>query len=128
MGLKTFRVWIRYDGGAYAGWQVQPHATTVQGVLERAAQHLNGEPTRVLGAGRTDAGVHAFAQAARLTTSRAVDEKKLPHALNTALPEDVVVFRADEVDSGFHPIRDARAKHDRHRADTDLSGRVLRPP
>lgn len=109
-----FCITVAYDGTAYAGWQVQPGATTVQGVLERSAERINGEPTTVLGAGRTDAGVHARGQAARFGTSRDLDENKVPHALNAHLPEDVVVIDAREVDPGFHPIRDARAKRYRY--------------
>ena len=111
---STFRIRVAYDGTGYAGWQVQPDATTVQGVLERAAERLNGEPTRILGAGRTDAGVHAFAQAARFTTSRSLDANRVPGALNAFLPEDVAVRGATRVNAGFHPIRDARGKHYRY--------------
>ncbi|MHC4224428.1 MAG: tRNA pseudouridine(38-40) synthase TruA [Planctomycetota bacterium] len=111
---RTFRITIAYEGTAYAGWQVQPNATTVQSVLERAAEAINGEPTSVLGAGRTDAGVHAKGQAARLTITRDIDAPRLPHALNAKLPEDVVVRRAEPVDADFHPIRDATAKHYRY--------------
>ncbi|MHC4934481.1 MAG: tRNA pseudouridine(38-40) synthase TruA, partial [Planctomycetota bacterium] len=111
---RTFRITIAYEGTAYAGWQVQPNATTVQGVLERAAEAINGEPTSVLGAGRTDAGVHARGQAARVTIARDIDPERLPHALNANLPEDVVVRHAKPVTADFHPIRDAIAKHYRY--------------
>lgn len=112
--MTTFLITVAYDGTAYAGWQVQPHAATVQGVLEQAARLLNGEETTVLGAGRTDAGVHARGQAARFTTRRNIDATRVPAALNAHLPEDVAVVAAREVDAGFHPIRDARAKHYRY--------------
>lgn len=114
MGLRTFRLTLAYDGTAYAGWQVQPDVATVQGVLEHAAERLNGEPTSVLGAGRTDAGVHARGQVARFLTGRDLGAAQVPRALNAFLPEDVVVQRADEVGSDFHPIRDARRKHYRY--------------
>ena len=105
---------MAYDGTAYAGWQVQPHALTVQEVLERAAEAINGEKTGVAGAGRTDAGVHARGQAARFATRRDLDERTVPRALNSRLPEDVVVVGAREVGERFHPIRDARLKHYRY--------------
>jgi len=115
MGLnKSFGITIAYVGTAYAGWQVQPDQATVQGVLERAAERLNGEPTRILGAGRTDAGVHAIAQVARFTTPRSLTAHQVPRALNAFLPEDVSVQRAVAVDPEFHPIRDAVAKHYRY--------------
>jgi len=112
--LKTFRLTLAYDGTAYAGWQVQPDVATVQGVLERAAERLNGEPTPVLGAGRTDAGVHARGQVARFSTGRDLTAANVPRALNAFLPEDIAVQRADEVGVDFHPIRDARRKHYRY--------------
>lgn len=115
MGLtRFFRITIAYEGTAYAGWQLQPGAATVQGVLEQAAECLNGEPTRIQGAGRTDAGVHALGQAARFSTQRTLDAARVPHALNAYLPEDVVVRAAAEVPGAFHPVRDARAKHYRY--------------
>jgi tRNA pseudouridine38-40 synthase len=112
--LNTFRLTLAYDGTAYAGWQVQPGVVTVQGVLEHAAERLNGEPASVLGAGRTDAGVHARGQVARFATARDLDAAQVPRALNAFLPEDVVVRRADAVGADFHPIRDARRKHYRY--------------
>jgi tRNA pseudouridine38-40 synthase len=114
VGLNLFCITVAYDGTAYAGWQVQPNAATIQGVLERAAEELNGEPTSVLGAGRTDAGVHARGQAARFSTGRGLSAAKVPAALNAHLPEDVVVTAARAVEPGFHPIRDAVAKHYRY--------------
>lgn len=114
MGLTTFRLTVAYDGTAYAGWQVQPDVATIQGTLERAAERLNGEPTRILGSGRTDAGVHARGQAARFTTPLNLTAAKVPHALNAFLPEDIVVIGAKEVSAEFHPIRDAAAKRYRY--------------
>lgn len=114
MELTTFRITVAYDGTAFGGWQVQPGATTVQGVLEAAAAALNGRPTRVSGAGRTDAGVHAHGQVARVDIDRSIDAERLPLALNAHLPEDVVVWRAEAVSPEFHPVRDAVAKHYRY--------------
>ena len=111
---RTFRITVAYDGTAYAGWQVQPNAATVQGVLELAAERLNGRPASVLGAGRTDAGVHARGQAARFACFRDIAAERIPAALNAFLPEDVVVTGAVEVSAEFHPIRDATAKHYRY--------------
>ena len=112
--MKVFRITVAYEGTAYAGWQVQPGAATIQGVLETAAEGLNGEPTRILGAGRTDAGVHALGQAARFESLRDLTAERVPHALNARLPEDVTVCGAREVAQDFHPIRDAVAKHYRY--------------
>ncbi len=109
-----FRIIVAYDGTAYHGWQVQPDQPTVQGELERAAERLNGEPTRILGAGRTDAGVHARGQAARFLTTRNLVAAEVPRALNAFLPSDVVVRGAVAVRPGFHPIGDAREKRYRY--------------
>jgi tRNA pseudouridine38-40 synthase len=115
MGLRrTFHITVAYDGTGYGGWQVQNDVATVQGVVERAAEAVNGSFERVLGAGRTDAGVHARAQAARFRTERDLNAQRVPHALNAHLPEDVVVNGAREVSKDWHPIGDAIAKSYRY--------------
>jgi tRNA pseudouridine38-40 synthase len=93
---------------------VQEGAATVQGVLEGAGERLNGRWGRVLGASRTDAGVHARGQVARFRTPRDLPAARVPHALNAHLPEDVVVVSAREVAPEFHPIRDAASKRYRY--------------
>jgi tRNA pseudouridine38-40 synthase len=105
-----FRLTVAYDGTSYAGWQAQQGPSTVQGVLERAAERLNGEPTPVPGASRTDKGVHARGQACRFTTPHDLPAGRVPRALNGFLPDDVVVTAAVDAPPGFHPVRDARAK------------------
>ncbi|MHC4938802.1 MAG: tRNA pseudouridine(38-40) synthase TruA [Planctomycetota bacterium] len=112
--MKTFCIRLSYDGTRYAGWQRQSNAPSIQGTLEAAAEAINGEPTPVLGAGRTDAGVHARDQAARFRTPRDLDERAVPRALNAHLPGDIVVHHARQVDEGFHPIGDAVGKHYRY--------------
>jgi len=112
--LKTFCIRVAYRGTRYAGWQRQTNALSIQAVLEAAAEAVNGEPSPVLGAGRTDAGVHARAQAARFRTPRDLDARGVPHALNAHLPDDIVVHGAQEVGEAFHPIGDAIRKHYRY--------------
>lgn len=112
---RVFRITVAYDGTSYGGWQAQEGVATVQGVLEAAGRALNGEETcRILGAGRTDAGVHARGQAARFETGRAIAAERVPHALNAHLPGDVVVTAAAPAEPGWHPIRDATGKHYRY--------------
>lgn len=98
---------LQYDGGAFAGWQRQKSDRTVQAELEAALERLTGAATTVLGAGRTDAGVHAMGQAA----AAAVPDKWLPdelvRALNALLPSDVWVSSAQRMRPGFNPRRDA---------------------
>jgi len=114
VSVKTFCIRIAYDGSAYSGWQRQSNAPSIQAALETAAEAVNGAVSPVLGAGRTDAGVHARGQAARFRTDRDLDAHSVPLALNRHLPDDIVVFAAQEVEAGFHPIGDAIGKHYRY--------------
>src|SRR5262249_19319671 len=99
-----------YDGTAYAGWQVQPAADTVQGHLLEAARELLGPETRVIGASRTDAGVHALGQVASLATMSALRPSAVLGALHAALPADIRVRSVSEAPSGFDARRHARRK------------------
>ena len=83
---------ISYRGTAYAGWQRQDNALTVQQVVEEALMDLLGEPTAVIGASRTDAGVHARGQVVHLAPSQPVALGALVHGTNHRLPEDVRVL------------------------------------
>ena len=114
--MPNFRLTLEYDGSGFAGWQLQPAGVrTVQGELETAITRITGEPARVLGAGRTDAGVHAEGQVAsvRLATRLAVAD--LARALNAVLPSDLAVVSADVVAEDFHARHHARSKLYRYR-------------
>ncbi|MEM8998083.1 MAG: tRNA pseudouridine(38-40) synthase TruA [Acidobacteriota bacterium] len=108
--LDVARLTVAYDGGAYAGWQLQPNAVTVQQRLEESLAGLYGEPVRVIGAGRTDAGVHATGQTAHFTPPRTLPLKALVHATNHRLPRDIRVTAAYRMAEGFHAQRSAVAK------------------
>lgn len=100
---QRVRLLIEYDGRPYAGWQRQDGQPTVQGVLERAAEALDGAPVVVQGAGRTDAGVHATGQVAHLDLAKPRPIRKIADALNHHLrPDPVSVLKADEVGEDFH--------------------------
>lgn len=101
---------LEYDGGAFAGWQLQPNARTVQEVVERALEKLCGGPVRVTAAGRTDAGVHARGQVISFAAPRALPAKAWTAGLNALLPEDVASIRAEEAPPGFDARRWARGK------------------
>ncbi len=101
---------LEYDGAAYAGWQRQPNAPTVQAALEAALASLLQSPCPVVGAGRTDAGVHAFGQVAHCDTGSALPPGRIRDALNALLPRDIVVRDAVEVAPDFHARRDARLR------------------
>ena len=104
------RLTLHYDGGAFAGWQVQSAARTVQGELEAALLRLTGRSTRVTGAGRTDAGVHATGQVAGVVVPQRWDAAELRRALNEVLPRDVWIADADAVGPEFHARHNAVAR------------------
>ncbi len=98
---------VSYDGAAFAGYARQPEQRTVQGVLEAAVSGMNGVPTDVRAAGRTDAGVHAMAQRVAFDPSREIPVRGWVKGLNASLPEDLVVLDADVRARGYNPRFDA---------------------
>ena len=108
--MRKIRLLLEYDGADYHGWQTQPDKITVQGVLEDRVRQLTGEPVKVLGAGRTDAGVHALAQVAAFRTESAHDISTIKKALNATLPEDIRIIDVTEVHDSFNPRDDALGK------------------
>ena len=108
--MKKIRLLLEYDGSAYHGWQVQKDATTIQGVLEECIFRLTGEVIPVIGASRTDAGVHALGQVAAFRTDSGLDSGTIKRALNATLPNDIRVLAAAEVNEAFHPRDDALRK------------------
>src|SRR5258708_155286 len=104
------RLKLEYDGTNYAGWQLQSGQDSIQARLEEALLRLFGDPVRVRGAGRTDAGVHARGQVAAARLPRLFDSAELARALNAILPPDIVVLEASEVGDSFNPRRDARLR------------------
>jgi len=101
---------LQYDGTAYKGWQVQKTGTTIQGLLQDVISRLTGERVQVIGAGRTDAGVHALAQVASFDTSSRLEPPALQRGLNALLPADIRITGLDEVTSEFHPRHSAYGK------------------
>jgi len=108
--MRKIRLLLEYDGADYHGWQAQPEKITVQGVLEDRIRQLTGGPAKVLGAGRTDAGVHALAQVAAFRTESAHDISTIKKALNATLPEDIRIIDVTEVPDSFNPRDDALRK------------------
>lgn len=98
-----YRLWVQYEGTAFAGWQLQPRGRTVQGELERALASLTGQAVRVFAAGRTDAGVHASGQVVSFCLDRAWAPEVLARALNAVTADDLAVLAADVVPDDFHP-------------------------
>jgi tRNA pseudouridine38-40 synthase len=108
--LRRLKLVLEYDGTAYHGWQVQPGLDTVQGRLEAALSRLAGSPVQVMGAGRTDAGVHALGQVASCSADIRLDDRSLRRALNAILPMDIVVAEVAAAPDEFDARRSARSK------------------
>ena len=106
----SYRLILSYRGERYAGWQRQENALAVQEVLETALERLLGQPVRVAGASRTDAGVHARGQAVSLELAAPFSAQGLIHGTNHHLPEDVRVLAADPMPPGFHARKHAASK------------------
>ena len=112
--MRRIHLIVEYDGTAYAGWQRQANAMTVQEKLERAILKLTGEELCVSGASRTDAGVHALGQSAHFDTESRIPADKFSFALNTLLPPDIRVTRSEEVPLEFHARFSTRGKRYRY--------------
>ena len=108
--MRRIKITLAYDGGPYHGWQVQPGLPTIQGILEQVVSGIEGQPVHVAGSGRTDAGVHAFAQVAAFTIANPIPLPNLRRAVNRLLPASIRVLSAEEVHGNFHPRFDAKAK------------------
>lgn len=108
--MRNIRLVLEYDGTGFAGWQRQADARTVQAEVENALRQLTQLQTGVIGAGRTDAGVHARGQVANFRTESGLQMYEFQNGLNALLPEDVVVLAAEEVPLEFHARYSARAR------------------
>jgi tRNA pseudouridine38-40 synthase len=116
--MPRYKLTVAYEGTDFHGWQKQeppPEVAagplrTVQGVLETAVREVVREPVAVVGASRTDAGVHALGQVAAFTSVQEIPLDRLPLAINSRLPPDVLVVKAEVVGESFDPISDALSK------------------
>jgi tRNA pseudouridine38-40 synthase len=113
--VRNLRLILSYDGTEFAGWQVQPGRTTVQGTLASAIGRLSGENVLPQGSGRTDAGVHALAQVASFATASPIPVENWMMALNDFLPAAIRVLEVTEAAPEFHARKSARAKTYRYR-------------
>lgn len=101
--MKRILLVVAYEGTKYCGWQVQPNQITVEEVLNRELSRLLGEEIEVIGASRTDSGVHAMGNVAVFDTNTRIPAEKICYAVNRSLPEDIVVQSSREVPECFHP-------------------------
>lgn len=108
--MRKLKLIIEYEGTQYHGWQFQPNGITIQEVLEDRLRKITKKKTNVIGAGRTDSGVHAEGQVAHFTTTSRMTAREFMKALNSLLPHDIVIKSVDEVDSDFHARKSATRK------------------
>ena len=108
--MRNIALTLMYDGTAYHGWQVQKRDVTVAETLEKALAQVMGHPVKCTGAGRTDAGVHAEVYVANFRTTSTIPCDRIPLAVNTRLPKDIVVVRATEVPPEFNAIGSCHKK------------------
>ena len=94
---------VAYDGTAYCGWQVQPNGNTIEAELKKALEELLGHPVKLIGASRTDAGVHAEGNVVVFDTTVRMPASRIAFALNTYLPPDIRIQESKEVPADFHP-------------------------
>lgn len=120
---RTIQLVLHYDGSGFAGWQRQPDKPTVQGTLEDAVSRLTQQAVTVIGAGRTDAGVHARGQAAGVRVPLKWDAVSLRRALNATLPESIWVAEAHEMSGAFHARYSAEARRYSYRVGLDDEAR-----
>lgn len=132
--MRTLKLTIAYDGTRYAGWQSQGDSTqdagrrtqrpTIQGTLERALSRILRDRVKVVGSGRTDAGVHALAQVAHVRTRSGIPCRRLLRSVNSLLPPAIAVLQVEEAAPGFHARYDAVGKCYRYRV---FTGPVVPP-
>ncbi|MCX7973704.1 MAG: tRNA pseudouridine(38-40) synthase TruA [Candidatus Aminicenantes bacterium] len=108
--MPTYKLILSYDGTDFHGWQRQREERTVQGVVEGALEKITGQKISLVGAGRTDAGVHARGQVAHFRAHVTLDEEELHRALNAILPWDVRIVSLRRVSDHFHARRSAFSK------------------
>lgn len=101
--MKRVKLTVAYDGTNYCGWQTQPNGLAVQEVLEKHLSELLAEPVHIMGASRTDSGVHALGNVAVFDTDARMPADRISYALNTRLPEDIRIQESCEVPADFHP-------------------------
>lgn len=119
--MKRIMLTIAYDGTNYCGWQVQPNGITIEEVLNRKLCKLTGEDIVIIGASRTDSGVHALGNVAVFDTETSIPPERLSYALNRCLPEDIVIMKSEEVPLDFHPrYRKCSKTYEYHIINTDV--------
>ncbi|MDO4474174.1 MAG: tRNA pseudouridine(38-40) synthase TruA [Eubacteriales bacterium] len=101
--MRRIKLTVAYDGTEYCGWQIQPNGITIEEILNREISSLTGEEIRVIGASRTDSGVHALGNVAVFDTECSIPPERIAYALNRRMPDDIVIMKSEEVSHDWHP-------------------------
>ena len=112
--MRNIKLVLEYDGTNYHGWQIQPNVPTVQGTIEERLAKLTRTPIQIIGAGRTDTGVHAEGQVANFHTDSQIPIIAFQKGLNAILPQDIVICSATEVSGEFHARFSATSRRYRY--------------
>ncbi|GKS58973.1 tRNA pseudouridine synthase A [Nitrospira sp.] len=110
MAVATFKLTVEYDGSEFAGWQRQADQPTIQAALEQALLRMSQHPTPLVGAGRTDAGVHALGQVASFRSDKSFTPEEWRRGLNALVPESICVRTVERVADDFHARYSAKGK------------------
>lgn len=117
---KNIKLIIEYEGTNYCGWQIQKNALSIQQEIEGALYKLTGEKISLIGAGRTDAGVHAYGQVANFYSNSNIPADKFSYALNSILPKDIIIKQSNLVEASFHARFSAKGKRYKYLILNDL--------
>lgn len=120
----TYKLTIAYEGTSYSGWQVQPNGISIQGVIEEALCKILQEKVRLIGSGRTDAGVHALGQVAHFKTEKKLNLHGFYGSLNSLLPKQIRILNLEYLKTPFHAQHSAKSKTYRYHLYLD---KVLNP-
>lgn len=108
--MKNYKITVQYNGQNYCGWQKQPDSLGIQGNIENAIYEITSQKVKLIGSGRTDAGVHAIGQVANFNLDSNISPDKLCFAINSKLPKDICVVDCELVDENFHSRYSAKGK------------------
>ena len=123
--MRNIKLTIEYDGRDFNGWQKQPDKLNIQGTIENAIKAITGEDVELNASGRTDAGVHAYAQVANFKTNSNLPIEKFPLAINSKLKKSIIIKSAEEVDERFHSRLTCKRKTYRYVINNSNTGTAI---
>lgn len=123
--MRNIKLTIEYDGRDFNGWQKQPDKLNIQGTIENAIKAITGEDVELNASGRTDAGVHAYAQVANFKTNSNLPTEKFPVAINSKLKKSIIIKSAEEVDERFHSRLTCKRKTYRYVINNSYTGTAI---